>query len=254
MDEILIEEKKYVSSKQAAKMTGYAKDYVGQLCREGRVPARLVGRSWYVLESAIQDHRFGSENIEPKVMGKKEESAPFSLAHTWEFPRYEAAQVETLPSFNRLDGEDEAPEAPQSLNESWREWFDHVADTFGKAEEPIEEAIAAVIAPQKQEEDPARADTDEDVSVPVRVIHHQLPDRELWQRRVEIEEQYQEEEPQESPIRPQSVMVVRSVQLASLLVAVMTAALAVVGSGYFDASATSLSQASVLSGLSVYNK
>ena len=76
MDEILIEEKKYVSSKRAAKMTGYAKDYIGQLCREGRVPARLVGRSWYVLETAIQDHRFGttdetapSASIPPIILG-----------------------------------------------------------------------------------------------------------------------------------------------------------------------------------------
>ncbi|MHB1163603.1 MAG: hypothetical protein ACYCZZ_03760, partial [Minisyncoccota bacterium] len=60
MDELLIEGKKYISSKQAAKITGYAKDYIGQLCREGRVSARLVGRSWYVLEAAIQDHRFGA--------------------------------------------------------------------------------------------------------------------------------------------------------------------------------------------------
>ena len=61
MDELVIGDKKYVSSKQAAKVTGYAKDYIGQLCREGRVPARLVGRSWYVLESAIHDHRFGDQ-------------------------------------------------------------------------------------------------------------------------------------------------------------------------------------------------
>lgn len=37
MDELIIGEKTYLSSKRAAKITGYAKDYVGQLCREGRV-------------------------------------------------------------------------------------------------------------------------------------------------------------------------------------------------------------------------
>ncbi len=65
MDEITLDDKKYVSSKQAAKLTGYAKDYVGQLCREGRVQARLVGRSWYVLESSIKDHRFGTQQAHP---------------------------------------------------------------------------------------------------------------------------------------------------------------------------------------------
>ncbi len=62
MEEIVFDGKKYISSKLAAKLTGYAKDYVGQLCRESRVTARLVGRSWYVLEDSIKEHRFGTEN------------------------------------------------------------------------------------------------------------------------------------------------------------------------------------------------
>jgi len=37
-------------------MTGYAKDYIGQLAREGKVPATRVGRAWYVDESAIRSH------------------------------------------------------------------------------------------------------------------------------------------------------------------------------------------------------
>jgi hypothetical protein len=60
MEEVLLDGQRYVSSKRAAKITGYAKDYVGQLCREGKVPAQLVGRGWFVLESAIREHRFGT--------------------------------------------------------------------------------------------------------------------------------------------------------------------------------------------------
>lgn len=62
MDELVIGETRYVSSKKAAQITGYAKDYVGQLCREGKVEAKLVGRNWYVLESSILEHRFGKED------------------------------------------------------------------------------------------------------------------------------------------------------------------------------------------------
>ena len=102
MDEILIDEKRYVSSKQAAKVTGYAKDYIGQLCREGRVPARLVGRSWYVLESAIQDHRFGTQDSEGVSTIETKETAQKMPTKTWEFPRYEATHDEVLPSVNRL--------------------------------------------------------------------------------------------------------------------------------------------------------
>lgn len=56
MEELDIQGKKYISSKRASEITGYAKDYVGQLARAGKVPATRVGRSWYVDESAIQEH------------------------------------------------------------------------------------------------------------------------------------------------------------------------------------------------------
>lgn len=97
MDEILIDEKVYVSSKRAAKITGYAKDYVGQLCREGRVQSRLVGRSWYVLESAIKDHRFGKageEEVERSV------TTP-AISSVWESPRYESVLSNPLPVVQR---------------------------------------------------------------------------------------------------------------------------------------------------------
>lgn len=95
MDELVIGEKKYISSKRAAELTGYAKDYVGQLCREGRVEARLVGRSWYVLESSITEHRFGRqeealENTEPEAQEQQETS-------TWESPKYAVETAAPLP-------------------------------------------------------------------------------------------------------------------------------------------------------------
>ncbi len=107
MDEITIEDKKYISSKRAAKITGYAKDYVGQLCREGRVPARLVGRNWYVLETAIQDHRFGDSEIEQEKQEEEVETMPSigAFPSTWETPKYEAYSEEILPSVNRLQKE-----------------------------------------------------------------------------------------------------------------------------------------------------
>lgn len=97
MDEILIDEKIYVSSKRAAKMTGYAKDYVGQLCREGRVQARLVGRSWYVLESAIRDHRFGKVNEEETA----HPVADSAISSVWEATRYESILSSPLPVVQR---------------------------------------------------------------------------------------------------------------------------------------------------------
>ena len=133
MDELVIGDKKYISSKRAAEMTGYAKDYVGQLCREGRVEARLVGRNWYVLASAMEDHRFGEPKEEKGTI--REEEAP-SLSKTWDTPRYEAERSPALPYINRLaessfepqerDGRAEAPveaHSIETMQDAWKEWF-----------------------------------------------------------------------------------------------------------------------------------
>lgn len=53
MDELEIKGKKYISSRRAAELTGYAKDYIGQLARAGKVPGTRVGRSWYVDEESL---------------------------------------------------------------------------------------------------------------------------------------------------------------------------------------------------------
>lgn len=54
MDELEIQGKKYISSKRASQLTGYAKDYIGQLARGGKLPGTRVGRAWYVDEEALK--------------------------------------------------------------------------------------------------------------------------------------------------------------------------------------------------------
>lgn len=150
MDELVLEGETYFSTKRAAKETGYAKDYVGQLCREGRVNARLVGRSWYVLASAIREHRFGGAAQDaPKVDVKTAPHLPEvekpvardlpSLA--WEPARYESVSDTPLPNINRLHnapaaviapGKAYAPEsevvvpaaAASDMQRVWSEWFE----------------------------------------------------------------------------------------------------------------------------------
>ena len=56
MDELEIQGKKYISSRRASQLTGYAKDYVGQLARAGKISGTRVGRSWYVEEAALLSH------------------------------------------------------------------------------------------------------------------------------------------------------------------------------------------------------
>jgi hypothetical protein len=138
MDEITLDDKTYVSSKRAAQITGYAKDYVGQLCREGRVEARLVGRNWYVLEASIRAHRFGSEEKsevgseidggiawQPSNYSSEAPSEPIPLV----IPQQEAPQINILegrnPGFTY-----EKPEIPEvsskvvkEMQSAWHDWF-----------------------------------------------------------------------------------------------------------------------------------
>ena len=257
MDEILIEEKKYVSSKQAAKVTGYAKDYIGQLCREGRVPARLVGRSWYVLESAIQDHRFGDQKIEQKER-KKSPASPM-LSQTWESPRYEAFPAEVLPPVNRLQAVEEGESATgspdtgsvaQNLQDSWKAWFDRVADAAPSIPD---------IIPKKGEENDERVrkeiEVEEEVNVPIRAVYRQPPE-ELLPRRgltMRLQDEEDEEEPaQEKQGSRGGSMVV--VQLAGAMLAVIMAGLAIIGSGYFDTYIISHTRVGTVAGVELYNR
>lgn len=180
MNEIIIDDKRYVSSKQAAEMTGYAKDYVGQLCREGRVPARLIGRSWYVLASAIQDHRFGNEEEQKSAATVDQKK---SVTNAWEAPRYKAEQAAYFPSINKLalkpepitvtetqklqvsgaPGVDEAEVEPQKtiekMQDAWKSWFSANQE---EANSPQEE--------RDGEEGSEERENDEEVHIPIHTM------------------------------------------------------------------------------------
>ena len=59
MEEISVNGETYVKASVLAKNFGYTADYIGQLCRSGQVKATLVGRSWYVNEDSVREHRKG---------------------------------------------------------------------------------------------------------------------------------------------------------------------------------------------------
>jgi len=57
MDEISVKGKIYVKAKVLARELGYTNDYIGQLCRGGKVDAELVGRTWYVDPDSVRGHK-----------------------------------------------------------------------------------------------------------------------------------------------------------------------------------------------------
>ena len=79
MDELIVNQTKYISSKRAAALTGYARDYIGQLIRQGKLDAQRVGRAWYVSEVSIKTHAGIAVPATAAV-------APTSLARVNRFP------------------------------------------------------------------------------------------------------------------------------------------------------------------------
>jgi len=168
MDELTIGDKIYISSKQAAKITGYAKDYVGQLCREGRVEARLVGRNWYVLESSIREHRFGGEakvSDRVEVVPEPKESP----VRAWEAPTYAPMADEGLmPTLNTVErplAKPETAEAVALMQDAWKEWFATRPQALPDGEKDFnEESLPMVVAEEKLEEEAIEEVRESDIS------------------------------------------------------------------------------------------
>ncbi len=57
MEVLVIDGVEYVKASVVAKRFRYTADYVGQLCRSGKVAAKLVGRTWYVSSDSISGHK-----------------------------------------------------------------------------------------------------------------------------------------------------------------------------------------------------
>lgn len=180
MDEITIGEKVYISSKRAAKITGYAKDYVGQLCREGRVEARLVGRSWYVLEDAIREHRFGK----PVETAAEEapEDAQMDRAATWQKPQYVPEMPVMVPSLaEKKDEEPLGTPAIADMQTAWREWF--------AEKKPEIVATETLYVPESDENEPEEAPADE-----IEEVNENLETEDSsFEERVPVQRVYDEE-------------------------------------------------------------
>lgn len=62
--DLFFDGKKFISSKRAAQISGYVNDYIGQLCRDGKLECRMVGRTWYVgFESLIQHKNLNNSSV-----------------------------------------------------------------------------------------------------------------------------------------------------------------------------------------------
>lgn len=78
MKTLVLEGKEFVKAQEAAKEYGYTSDYIGQLCRSGKIDAQLVGRTWYVTLESLYKHkksRYRSSQKKTKEKVKEEIAA-----------------------------------------------------------------------------------------------------------------------------------------------------------------------------------
>jgi hypothetical protein len=69
---------KILSLKQASELSGYHQDFLGQLCRSGKLRSTKVGKGWVTSESALNEF-LGVQNLNnilPDVPSQPVEAAP----------------------------------------------------------------------------------------------------------------------------------------------------------------------------------
>jgi len=90
--------KNRITSKQAALLSGYAADYIGQLCRGGKLDAVMVGKTWMVVEESLKEHldKIRQEEIQ-KIEEKKKEQQIKLIESRLRERAIEVAEVRQVP-------------------------------------------------------------------------------------------------------------------------------------------------------------
>jgi hypothetical protein len=112
-DSLILEGKQYISSKRAAILTGYTKDYVGQLCRGDKVDAHLIGRNWYILGEGILAHKRGEGKTKIEKP-KEEEDLP---AEALELTAYDSVEEKVTkdPAKGEKDEDEDEKENEEDI-------------------------------------------------------------------------------------------------------------------------------------------
>ncbi len=123
METLVLDGKTFVKASKAARDLGYTADYVGQLCRGGKIASHLVGRTWYVDVSGLgvhqvekkrmsrvkareQAHKAIEEHIQLRVQSDEGKATRITNV------RYEDDSSELIPTVRKLEIEEEVRKAP----------------------------------------------------------------------------------------------------------------------------------------------
>jgi hypothetical protein len=265
MDTLTLDGKNYLSSKRAAEITGYAKDYIGQLCREGRVEARLVGRNWYILESSLHTHRFGAavaeikshtEEAKPKAMSPVTEEVFETKDETpilQENLKPETMETESLDPETDVVLETKSIETEtvsdtrdiENIQEAWKAWF---SERSVDKKERVTDVVPSTVASEESKEElvTAQESVPETSEVHMKristLVHTVIPSRK--------EETKSEKRTSGVHIRTSQGGDMLIVKAAAIALAGLSMSIAIIGTGALDDFKVKNSfQAAILSGI-----
>jgi hypothetical protein len=124
MKKIVIDGKTYQKATDVAKDLGYTSDYVGQLCRAGKVEAQQVGRTWFVVPETIHEHkksRYRSNQAKSKAAIAAYHSAAQTTSQTiadaitpsrLSSHHYETDETDLIPRLRSQTPKKSEPEEP----------------------------------------------------------------------------------------------------------------------------------------------
>ncbi|KKU77037.1 MAG: hypothetical protein UY04_C0064G0003 [Parcubacteria group bacterium GW2011_GWA2_47_7] len=119
-DEIVVDNKKYISSKRAAEISGYAQDYIGQLARSGQIDAQRVGGLWFISMDSLTSYKVKADTFKPQpptAHPQKELESIVTLAHKKEKDALLAAVQTAAVGLYRSPADNAAnPESLANLN------------------------------------------------------------------------------------------------------------------------------------------
>ncbi|XKT75439.1 MAG: hypothetical protein ACJKSS_01485 [Patescibacteria group bacterium UBA2103] len=179
MKELTLNGRTYLSTKRAAEITGYTTDYVGQLARQGKVDAQLVGRNWYISEEAIKKHKFGEASVvikreEEEVSAPQLEVLVSATDDVLEVDEKEEVPVEENVAEEKVSSENSLTE----MQSAWQEWYKAQRSVPTEEEEVFlskndieeEKASEEVSVPITKMESPKITRINNDVSAPTEVV------------------------------------------------------------------------------------
>lgn len=156
MDTVTLDGKTYVRAVRAAGELGYAPDYVGQLCRGGKVDAKRLGKTWYVREGALEEHKRSKprnnaglaarnfkqqrEEIVQASASGHQRATPSFVSPLLSSVRYTHEDFEPIPTLKQIAQQHEAAAAPDlasvRVSTAPEPSFEPAAEEEAYAEEP----------------------------------------------------------------------------------------------------------------------